>query len=1851
MTDKRTLADLQLLDGDTGFDPVQRDRIRFDGFNAFETEHGGRETKPVNPFGAASTLGMEDLADAGATVNVSNERDVYGRKIGQVTLNGQDMADPMIEAGLATASFYESAESRRLMDSGTNRRTLGLEAQQPELRRAATLRDMLEDVGVRFDPARNHYVENNRPRRRKGGTFGLSWDRGVDELQLAGGGLLSYIGHTTGLQDLADYGDKVVMQNSAQLSLNPSKVANYDAALENPETLGTYVVETLGESLPSLLPSVLAGFASMGVGAVALNTAKQGIVKAAVQKYGKDKALGALGALGPSMFAGLQTTGSAQGERVELGADLESYTPAFVGLLSGAANFVPGFIAFSRAAKAVGLDGAATRTIQQRAMDVAKTIHLESMTEAPTGVFELMAEDLGRINDGIKELDDIQTADYLDTAMRGAIGGAAFGASTSVISNTLGMVRETYRKNREQMDAERAVDAESVDQIYEEGNDFAKSYNALKMRVLWNEDVNRAAHMSQVYRDLDNNPPQQPQQAAEPNPFYGDQPASGTTPLEELGYDPRVVSESVSVIQKYGTKQDQAHLASVLHDLETDAITDEDAIRIINYLSNNAIENSPSMETGSGFDSVNGVDGELVGNLESRDNTTGAADDFKLSSYILANPELKPLAKLLPEHMRNSLDSTEPSTESLALGSGDFTLPDDPYFLTRGEDIPESWLPYLRGAANGLARNGELPGASHALQVDWLKNVFGEDFEATKQVGQELLRRYPELRFDADPDPRMPPQREPRPATGDPISAYKLSDDQLGRIKTFIEGNDPDNALATMQVMGLISKGPLTESQVFMRRHRIPGKGGKHHHHIEIGSADVAFRGDAFTREGFRMRGVDPDEVHSTPTEILNSFYDGLIKFVTDAVGDGYDIPRNALRNISDDTVIYEHGDNKLTYGDAVKIAASEVRRHDFGFTSQYDVFARHGYETVREQHSRDLNYEMMKQRLRHLEETMAATRGEDGEVIAHPALAAIKELLNLVYGRKYPPRANMPVDATPEQRAERSQALKRHTERTRRDDTPVIRGVDGNNVDVAEFMRDGNNEDLLQHIEGLKQRLAKAADSMPIEDFVHLVLALDELGDGWDSGKQGRDLFDDFGDAHDTFKNQGEDAEIRDASRGAGDDMPFSVAAEHVIDTLTDKRAYLQKIIDARRAEKARAAQEGRAERRVLTPKQVENIRGQKRRRMAEGGDDGVNSGTASYTVNQSPRERAGNARAARNPKLFTGPMFAFLRSLRTRFAAATPELALAFFTRPGEKTTGGGRHSFEHQRAINTEQFFKMLEDVYGESPERFQTDYEELLAGGDPLHLRLIIQKVRSELMAVNPDLKLANIPVVLDTKLIMENPDMLVKVLTDKGMDAVKAKRMADIYIHRDPELSGLIEPAVQGDIFDDPVVRKAFLDAGLLDTNAHRAISRFMFASATRLAWDIKFGRPGEKNFNSMSRFEEMTSHLVPYSRAHNDTIRFTRAVLGHHNSQYHASFDRFNNIAIGFSSLKTLLFSGVASIPEFALVMARSGEFEMQMAGLHGFIKTLKQTQSRAELVKFAKDLGIMEDFAARHAVEGLYQTGAMTVDSTMSKLVHGMFTVNQQYNVTKMNQLFAAYMGRQFFTEHGKRARKGDQRSRLILNTFGLHADDIRMADKLMEVYGDLPDSKTLEPYREALHRFRQESVLSPKSMELPLYAHDPRFKVLFHLQAYLYAVHSTLNRGIIQGSISRDTLANYGPGLAGTGIALMALAHFSNMIRDMIKAKDTDDEDDFERLWRDYTTTGMLGPLSKLEGAYEMSGYGKNFVTVLMGPTVSTAADVMSGDALKHPANHIPVIGQIPWLRNPINKELRNKHDDDDE
>ena len=352
-----------------------------------------------------------------------------------------------------------------------------------------------------------------------------------------------------------------------------------------------------------------------------------------------------------------------------------------------------------------------------------------------------------------------------------------------------------------------------------------------------------------------------------------------------------------------------------------------------------------------------------------------------------------------------------------------------------------------------------------------------------------------------------------------------------------------------------------------------------------------------------------------------------------------------------------------------------------------------------------------------------------------------------------------------------------------------------------------------------------------------------------------------------------------------------------------------------------------------------------------------------------------------------------------------------------------------------------------------------------------------------------------------------------------------------------------------------------------------------------------------------------------------------------------------------YESLRVLLMSGVASIPEIGSIYARAnGEI-----GVKQYAAILKDTavhyKDRRDL---AEDLGIIEHGAGVAMMQEMFGPGVGEKGSAKydpRNLLPYMFKYNGNNAIVNFTKAVSAETGKVFLQRVAPQAAAGDARSQRYLEALGITAEEANQwAGDNFAHPEDLTGEAAIAAQKgeTAVSRFSRESVLEPTPADRPPWSSHPLGALVMHLKSFMYTFFRKVVLGMgrelhqrhtLQDATRMQTLA-----FAGSAVGLfLFLGGISDELRNRMLSMG-----EYGTFGANYNDPGRMAAkwvsrsgLTALPFSDAFPGMEPDDIAFAAGPTFSHFYTMLfkdlpgDKDAVKKAVQAVPIASQVPLIR----------------
>jgi hypothetical protein len=299
-----------------------------------------------------------------------------------------------------------------------------------------------------------------------------------------------------------------------------------------------------------------------------------------------------------------------------------------------------------------------------------------------------------------------------------------------------------------------------------------------------------------------------------------------------------------------------------------------------------------------------------------------------------------------------------------------------------------------------------------------------------------------------------------------------------------------------------------------------------------------------------------------------------------------------------------------------------------------------------------------------------------------------------------------------------------------------------------------------------------------------------------------------------------------------------------------------------------------------------------------------------------------------------------------------------------------------------------------------------------------------------------------------------------------------------------------------------------------------------------------------------------------------------------------------------------------AQLPDLAGPLVR-GDATMKEAwgGMKGAFKSMRK--DRTALEDTAEWWGIVTEHNVKHAIQEQYEHGFMFPKA--QRWNDRLFRYNGMQSFTRFSRLMALSMGEQVLTRW---AKDGDTVNLESLGVTKVEVDKWIADGKPQSRPSEASEGET--KVMEALSRFVDESILRPDATQRPVWASDPRFALIWHLNQFMYSFQQVILTQVAREVKRHKKDGNYAQmmrPLVAVGTTI-PLAMVGLLIRDGLRYAGSDDEPP-ERDYQDYIErSGLLGLIDVFLRVKQQDDWGNSPLLGVTGPTMSVVADIVTSE-----------------------------------
>ena len=574
--------------------------------------------------------------------------------------------------------------------------------------------------------------------------------------------------------------------------------------------------------------------------------------------------------------------------------------------------------------------------------------------------------------------------------------------------------------------------------------------------------------------------------------------------------------------------------------------------------------------------------------------------------------------------------------------------------------------------------------------------------------------------------------------------------------------------------------------------------------------------------------------------------------------------------------------------------------------------------------------------------------------------------------------------------------------------------------------------------------------------------------------------------------------------------------------------------------------------------------------------------------------------------------------------------------------------RH-FGTDSIIRAQEFAARLREFDGDAKVA-QAAYDDLLNGVDSdgaKSLRTALNGILERVREIDPTYDWGDVPTVFDVGEMQRRMADLKEILQREGVEdlegfvnniqtqhGLSGPRYFDVRdtpskiigTHRDTELVKRLAPVLRRE--------------GFLKMDAPEILAAVAMSAGKYMEWGRQFGlnikdaTGAPSHFDPSFKYRTIMDTLTPSDAAQMRKMFATlTGTIGYNVPNWVRTL---NSVSFAWTASHYLLFSGVASIPELAIVGARTRKgLQGQVAELSSSLMRVALTDRKA-LVGMAESLGILHNQVVHHSLLNRYNMGELTTTKAASWVADKVFKINQQYAITNLTTTTAMVSGMNFIAEHGRLAQEGNAKSAQYLKELRISPEDA--------VRGQTDNNQN---YQDAVRRFVHESLAIPEPGVMPRWMSDPRYAVVASLKKFIYGLFNRVHVGIYEEG-KQNGIGQAAAITVGYATVAMALGALSESLRALIKNPTMADKPNQQmdgwddKFWRVFNATGLQGHAQLFAGprvAYDIDKTKAGPFLAALNPTIDWIySDLIFDDkktAATKTAEAVPVASQLPWAK----------------
>ena len=382
-------------------------------------------------------------------------------------------------------------------------------------------------------------------------------------------------------------------------------------------------------------------------------------------------------------------------------------------------------------------------------------------------------------------------------------------------------------------------------------------------------------------------------------------------------------------------------------------------------------------------------------------------------------------------------------------------------------------------------------------------------------------------------------------------------------------------------------------------------------------------------------------------------------------------------------------------------------------------------------------------------------------------------------------------------------------------------------------------------------------------------------------------------------------------------------------------------------------------------------------------------------------------------------------------------------------------------------------------------------------------------------------------------------------------------------------------------------------------------------------------------------------------------------VMGRYELQQSMGFNTMNDALLLAQSMRTLTFTLFASFPDLTVPMIRFADTGLVGQGIKNYL--WEALQAKGAGYEMAKAMGQLQITSDQY---WSFELAQYEPNKFIKATSHKFFKVIQMERWSNAMKAMNAAIGRDWLVKHAA-TYGSDPNSKRYLDELGVSPDDIFAwqnarfsmygqngysleALRLGETKADKETIERIERATQALSRLVDETSLHANPAEKTLWGNDPVWRLVWHLKSFMYAYYQKVMKRAWHEFKARGNkipAAYY----AAFGFA-MGLAAFGLVLRDLVQYQLWGNEGYVEKMsptqfaYQSFIRTGFLGPAQLIADIRDAADRGRAPLMAVAGPSVTWISDFIEYPLHKTVPSSIPVLAQVPVVRDPMREVLKD-------